>query len=1676
MPSSIFLLFLNKLVITTFRHWVTSQGFRYLTFFVHCTFECMFEWKISNSVICNIAAEVEEMGNVSWKLVALVCILVILAQLYVMIAQVIGSFQPAEMLRPITLTGSGRHNSGNTFSMGSKLKIIEESDLATTYVATIYDSNSSIVYERKGRFVNSSAEENVDLQSPTFSVGSYRIIFAGFSYDVPILGVQFSDTTSIMFELTEAATTLTVNVSFDSSSRVFEGRSNLTSLDSDPIIGETVEFSIRLASRNSLTDGWLPLGSAATDEQGVATLVTGLIMPDDNYSVMAFHIANSNFGESSAFTEIEIVDGGYSEGKYGMTRLSSVPAGLLLTSGEGIWSITQGDNSTYVTLPTKLMTSFTIDYELEGCFVEILYFLDDFQHRLSNFTATERYGDHPWTYESTATWTPSDTGSHTLIVGIGNGSDIFQCENWSRGIGLFSEAQYTLNVTKCPSVLLVQPSQAIGDATLPVTVGFFKPRLYKSGSDGFFAGSRIASALVYNQLDCTLDDPIPGKTVVFLVNGTTYPPYNSTDENGLVVFRFMMTSADRYDCLNITATTYGNEMPYEDRSTSQVINFTKVSVQDTGGNYSSDFVFNYTVYNCNQQTDAIYVGDEPNTVRATVNLFSIPVQSAAVNFSAEQVIGYGTVSSGAPTIPVPAGADLLRIKNFTTDGTLKPFHRIKASYGNGQSSFVDAAQGFAAIPASACNVTLLVNPPIGDINQDSKVDIFDAILLANVFGIDSTNPNWNSTRDLKENNIVDIFDCIILANHFGEDNRTAFLTLGTIEFLKTTSLNALARTDNSGVSSVNWYSAEAGTYLVKATISSGFNVTVNYHSLVIEINASLSTIRYVSVIKRTVNLEIVSPAGANVATLAAVADTYIYEGNAGQNYGSQPHLLVGDDFRNNWYQTLILFNISAIPSNAYIISSRLNLFGTYATEVGAVLGVHRVLQPWNEDSVNWSSRPSFDLAGSCYLDLPEGWSDKWLFLNVTADVRYWQQNSTGNYGLLLMLTEARSLVTLNSRETAVNSPYLEVSYVTSGPEFVVAAYDNVTNKPINHLHITCNIDFSFYGPWPFGGSTNESGCYSYRRFYPPNVAPCNVTVSSDENSTYHSGYLYTSLDFRFPTNITFDQSIGNPRVVNTGISYTYQIWVASSSKFGIEGATVTFRINGTSVDGIIKNDCLSNSTICNGNVSFVWAAPANGTYLVNATFEGSDLYKPCQTYLIVKVKSTPLAVVFSVTPQEFVTGSSLSLQATILDPLTNTTFTETSVTVEFLMFNGSDGTHQTLCTKPTVGGVATTSIPYPNDNQHAHAYMARIVPAVGQIHQGIVSNPVQLTASKPSRILLDVTRDWSSQNHTVEGWLLSGTSGISNRRVKITVNQNDYWSSTNLSGYFCLSLNLPPVNNNASTYTISASFEDNVTQPLSATAWAKTLDGQDYAACTTVQYGYKPAYNTTTLTISAQSTEMMTTTMSPAEMQQEAEQSGALTIWHEWSWTYPWYRLHVKVHVNPTIHVGFNPILLGGEIAEWNDLNFFNGLRDEVLQTVGIEAFGLVATYLLAKYLSIGSFTAGILTELVKIGFQVGFLFPGWNSAEGMLASAVMSAVMLLFALTNFASTVSNFLVRIIDELAWLCKGAVSALTWVLAKLKDMFLWGRGAYSAVVDVMEVVADATLLVLALRRSNELLHGV
>lgn len=56
----------------------------------------------------------------------------------------------------------------------------------------------------------------------------------------------------------------------------------------------------------------------------------------------------------------------------------------------------------------------------------------------------------------------------------------------------------------------------------------------------------------------------------------------------------------------------------------------------------------------------------------------------------------------------------------------------------------------------------------GDLNNDNLVDIFDAILLANVFGTNSNSTNWNPYADLNGDGLIDILDAIEFGQYYGE--------------------------------------------------------------------------------------------------------------------------------------------------------------------------------------------------------------------------------------------------------------------------------------------------------------------------------------------------------------------------------------------------------------------------------------------------------------------------------------------------------------------------------------------------------------------------------------------------------------------------------------------------------------------------------------------------------------------------------------------------------------------------------------------------------------------------------------------------------------------------------------------------------------------------------------------
>jgi len=219
----------------------------------------------------------------------------------------------------------------------------------------------------------------------------------------------------------------------------------------------------------------------------------------------------------------------------------------------------------------------------------------------------------------------------------------------------------------------------------------------------------------------------------------------------------------------------------------------------------------------------------------------------------------------------------------------------------------------------------------------------------------------------------------------------------------------------------------------------------------------------------------------------------------------------------------------------------------------------------------------------------------------------------------------------------------------------------------------------------------------------------------------------------------------------------------------------------------------------------------------------------------------------------------------------------------------------------------------------------------------------------------------------------------------------------------------------------------------------------------------------------------MTTTMSPEDVQKQAEQEGALTFWHEWSWSYPWYRLHVKIHVNPTIDLGFNPLLPGGDVCSWGGLELFEALGGEVFQTTLIESLALLAAYVTSRYLGIPFGTLGLIIEASKIGLQLLLFLSDWNSASKMLAAGLVSLAMAIFALSiKTISSQGSIFLRFIQTLRRLVDSTVlSILDWMLIQLEVIAatafdIFGR----SIVDIIEICTDMAIGVIALLRYVDL----
>jgi hypothetical protein len=226
----------------------------------------------------------------------------------------------------------------------------------------------------------------------------------------------------------------------------------------------------------------------------------------------------------------------------------------------------------------------------------------------------------------------------------------------------------------------------------------------------------------------------------------------------------------------------------------------------------------------------------------------------------------------------------------------------------------------------------------------------------------------------------------------------------------------------------------------------------------------------------------------------------------------------------------------------------------------------------------------------------------------------------------------------------------------------------------------------------------------------------------------------------------------------------------------------------------------------------------------------------------------------------------------------------------------------------------------------------------------------------------------------------------------------------------------------------------NGTNPRSASLNASDPYGDQYAVCTTNQYGLLPSTNSSTLSVLLQSTDAITAAETMDQMQQQAQNSGWLSVYSEWSWWYPWYRLHFKITISDptTIDAGVS-LLPGGSTQSSEGLEIFSQLNEKFVTQFMEDAASLMGEYAAAKIgFCFGQpwIVAGAL--LVESSEDAFTLWSQWNDAGGMLAFGIVNIILGFIATqggfaTNFLNLLTMVTAATMAALMLITTGAIAA-------------------------------------------------
>jgi len=1247
-------------------------------------------------------------------------------------------------------------------------------------------------------------------------------------------------------------------------------------------------------------------------------------------------------------------------------------------------------------------------------------------------------------------WKRSSAGAETEIT---SGSPVARVQRSTQGTGLQN------NTWNCPSRTLVPTDSIVirwyvGRGTNPSTwTTLATSTTERLGATVLNASiwrvvyySQVCFSETYNRYDYSLYWGNPSVNTRIL--NFTYSLSEVLDfysENGATTRDWLV------DLTDFERRTYSFKLTvldslFEKKVVSRTVKFSRVAVNEGDGNCSLKLLCSLNV--ANESAPEVYVGAN-STVSVGVSLFDMPVHNANASIVYAKFVSSTYIKTGisvARTLNITDGANFLRAVYIYNDTGLEGDVDYKLTKNDDWA--VDADGMVNICDAMLFNATNLNNPvppadPRADIDHDGTVTMMDFYIMnaswqqsgsyLHSFGAFA---NFSLSGGGYQCVAVDSGGCAGIPA--GANNVTICMngqSVGAfVLFFNATFEDNSLKPDTSGVAKGTWLPGEVGEYLLEVKLSPHFNTTVSQYTATTSVFESVCLIKYAKVVKRPVDLNVTCAASGDLyfgdPMFWASDDAYVscWIGNEDKKYGNEPVLRIGCITRSpvdEWLRAYVRFGLSGFPLDASIRHAGLYIDGESTFTHGSTMtfGLYVVEQSWFEDEITGISQPI--CAQTPITTIPITNETTYLDdIDVTDAVKSWINGSSHNYGFMIRdINETYNLhppddmlYEVSSKESGSPLLWLIIEFDRPCVRVVVNAADPVMGgKPISGLLVQVSYDTSYQYSLNVSTMGGVAEVVVVPDFFVP-LGVIYILVESFETSVFEAANVSLSYDTRWNTCLTsLEGEVVDDVVVGMVRSYSFKLTCPSRAE-DMSGVNIWFfldkrREEFTEGELLDPEKHWNATTNSDGVASFSRAFNENRTYVVYAYFLGDDVlfyselygesflynswYKESNVSTAVVVSSIPLGVEFSVSPKVFVPNTPITLNATVMDLRYNNTVFALGYDYSVDFFDGETPIGRVTRSD----GRFLLNINYPSGVQ-AHAYKALVV-GTNKTPQTIASSPVQLTVGTETRLLLNVTRDYNSTKHVFNARLLSGSSGVGGKTIKLKLNQTEYSNTTDADGLARIMLWLSPqANNNQTSFNVVASFEGDGTSI--ALAYHTLPNGTQYSVCQTIQYNpFKPSSNSTSITVQPQTTTGATTLISQEQMQKNAEDSGWFKPWNQFTLEYPWYRFHPKIILyGMVIDIGFNPILHGGETYQWEGLEIFATIAEDVIQDFIIDVIGVFAGYLAAKLLSVWNPVVGIIAELVKGGIQFGLLVAfEWNNKIGLLVSAIVNIIMGLIAL-----------------------------------------------------------------------------